>query len=148
MRQRNTIVIFLVDDRESRMLQDALVLQDWNVLAATTLNEATVQFRRAGDDLAVVITDSVSRRDEGPHKDMEGINFLRQREVDRFIANVPFVLLMFRANQAIQEWVDQQGGWSVRMPQAKLSVLTDLVERLERDHPRPPRPTLPGRGEL
>lgn len=148
MRQRNTILLFLIDDGVRAVIGEALTLRGWNVLATATLNEATVQFRRAGDDLAVVITDSVIRSDEGPHKDMEGISFLQQREVDRFIANIPFVLLMFRANRAIQEWVNQQGGWSVRMPQAKLSVLTDLVERLERDHPRPPKPTLPGRGEL
>ena len=148
MRQRNSVVIFLVDDGVRDVLRDALTLQGWNVLVAATLNEATVQFHRAGDNLALVITDSVSRRDEGRHYDMEGIDFLRQRETDRFIKDIPFILLMFRANRPIREWVDSQGGWSVRMPQATLSVVTDLADELERTHTLPRKPVRPGGSEL
>lgn len=148
MRQRNSIVVFIGDDGVRDELQEMLALRGWNVLPASTLNEATLQFRLAGEELAVVITDSVSRRDEGPRYDMEGINFLRQRELDRFIANIPFILLMFRGNRAIQEWVDDQGGWSVRVPKTKLSVVADLAETLEQTHALPKKPVPSGGSEL
>lgn len=145
-RQRNSILFFLQDANSRKELLDAARADDWNAYGAESAHDAFRLFGELGDSLALVVTDDLEGPDEGKHRGMLGVDFLQQRSLHMFIANVPFVLLMSTRQENVRAWVVSSGNWAVFMPKRTRTLLT-LFAYLERRH-RPPSKPQPRSGEL
>ena len=141
IRQRNTILFFLQDDGLREMLMETVRTDGWSASGTSDIQEALRLFGALGESLALVVTDDMTGPDEGRRRGMLGVNFLQQRSTHMFVANVPFVLLMFTGRRNVRAWADSVGGWTVAMPMlGRTSVLLELFSRLEAEHRLPPKP--------
>ncbi len=139
-RQRNSILFFLQDDGLREMLLESARTEGWNAFGAADSHNAFQLFGTIGESLALVVTDDMTGPDEGRNRGMRmGVEFLQQRNAHLFVANIPFVLLMFTHRRNIEDWANSVGGWTVVMP-SRVGVLLELFRQLERDHQLPLKP--------
>ena len=144
--QRNSILFFIQDRHLRKELLDAARADGWDVYGAAGARRAFRLFEELGERLALVVTDDMEGPDEGKHRGMLGVDFLQQRSVHMFIANVPFVLLMSTWQENVRAWVVLSGNWAVLMPKRTRTLLI-LFAYLKRKHRPPPKPK-PRTGEL
>lgn len=137
-RSRNGILFFLQDATARESLMEAARADGWDAFAATDIHEALRLFGEIGEGLALVVTDDMAGQDEGRRRGLMGINFLLQRSVHMFNANIPFVVLMFTRSRSVKGWANSVEGWTVAMPK-ETGVLLELFNRLEHERKLPPK---------
>jgi len=124
------VILFLIrDDAVRGVLMEFARRDGWAVHGAATMHDAIRVFEELGTSVVLIVTDDAMNAGGVRRSEWIGVEFIKRCRGSVVGDTLPFILLMYTSHQALIDWADGFGGWTVSMP-GRADVLLDLYRRL------------------